>query len=178
MGTRHRFLATIEEASAVLDWFRALPQEPVESVRDGGSLFYFRSLGALDSDAEKAPVVNVFMPVQKRGVLTTIGEVHFLATPLSAFPGLNKINKLFRSWLAEHPCVYSHRPDFVHEWNYYLEGSTQNWRSDIFALPGGFAALKRGSYFVAEHDNDFVLDRICRSLELRGVEGVQRLTKH
>jgi hypothetical protein len=118
--------------------------------------------------------VNVFLPVRKRGELTTIGEVHFLATPLSAFPGLNKVNKLFRKWLLENPCVYSHRPDFVHEWEYFLEGSAKNWDGDIHALPAGIVALQSGSYFVADCDNDFVLDRVCRSLELRGVEGVQR----
>ena len=176
MSVIHRFLATVEEGSTVLDWFRSLPEQPVESTREGGSLFYFRDFGPLESEPKKSPVVNVFLPARKRGVLTTIGEVHFLATPLSAFPGLNKINKQFRTWITENVCVYSHRPDFVHEWNYYLEGSAKNWDPDIFALPGGMAALKRGGYFVAECDNDFVLDRVCRSLELRGVEGVQRLT--
>ncbi len=75
-------------------------------------------------------------------MLTTIGEVHFLATPLSAFPGLNKVNKRFRVWLTENPCVYSHRTDFVHEWDYYLEGSAKNW-DPIFALPDGMASLRR-----------------------------------
>jgi hypothetical protein len=177
MGKMYRFVATVEEASAVLDWFRELPEQPVESVRQDGSLFYFRSFGPLDPDAKTSPVVNVFLPLRKRYVLTTIGEVHFLATPLSAFPGLNKVNKRFREWLAENPCVYSHRPDFVHEWDYFLEGSVKNWDPDIYALPAGMAALQRGSYFVAGDDNDLLLDRVCRALELRGVEGVQRLTK-
>lgn len=173
MGTTYRFLATVEEASAVLDWFRTLPEQPVESVREDGCLFYFRDSGPLDSDAKKSPIVNVFLPVKKRGVLTTLGEVHFLATPLSAFPGLNKINKRFREWLGTNPCVYSHRPNFVYEWDYFLEGSAKNWDVDIHALPAGMAALQCGSYFVAGDDNDFVLDRVCRTLELRGVEGVQ-----
>jgi hypothetical protein len=177
MGTTYRFLATAEEASTILDWFRALPEKPVESVRDDSSVFYFREFGSLDSDTKKSPLVNVFLPVRKRGVLTTIGEVHFLATPLSAFPGLNKINKRFREWLGENPCIYSHRPDFVHEWDYFLEGSSRNWDFDIFALPAGMAALQRGSYFVASDDNENVLDLVCRSLELRGVEGVQRQIK-
>jgi hypothetical protein len=177
MGTTYRFLATVEEASVVLDWFRSLPEKPVESARDAGSLFYFRQFGPLDADPKKSPVVNVFMPTRKRGVLTTIGEVHFLATPLSGFPGLNKVNKRFRDWLRENPRVYSHRADFVHEWDYFLEGSAKNWDSDIFALPAGMGALKRGSYFVADDDNDFQLDRVCRALELRGVEGVQRRAK-
>jgi hypothetical protein len=176
MGTTYRFLATVEEASAVLDWLRVLPEEPGESVREDGSLFYFRDFGPLDSDAKKSPLVSVFLPARKRGMLTTIGEVHFLATPLSTFPGLNKINKRFRAWLGKHPCVYSHRAGFEHEWDHFLEGSAKNWDSDIYALPSGMAALRRGAYFVAGGDNDFVLDRVCRALQLRGVEGAQRLT--
>jgi hypothetical protein len=93
MGMTYRFLATVEEAPTVLDWFRSRPERAVESAHDAGSLFYFRDFGTLDSDSKKSPVVNVFTPVRKRGVLTTIGEVHFLATPLTSFPGLNKINK-------------------------------------------------------------------------------------
>jgi hypothetical protein len=177
MGLTYRFLATVEEASVVLDWFRALPERQVETARNGDSLFYFRDFGVIDSDAKNSPLVSVLMPQRKRGVLTTIGEVHFLATPLSAFPGLNKVNKQFRKWLRENPCVYSHRPDFAHEWDYFLEGSARNRDSDIFALPAGATELKRGSYFVAADDNEEVLDCVCRSLELRGVEGVQRLTK-
>lgn len=176
MGTTYRFLATVEEASIVLDWFRSLPAQPLESTRNVGSLFYFRDFGPLDSDAKKTPTVNVFLPTRKCGVLTTIGEVHFLATPLSAFPELKKINKRFRDWLSENPCVYSHRPDFVHHWDYFLEGSAKNWDPDVFALPAGMAALQRGSYFVAEGDNEFQLDRVCRALELRAVQGVQRPT--
>ncbi len=172
MGTTYRFLTTVDEASAVLDWFRELPEQPVESVREDGVLFYFRDFGPLNSDAKKSPVVSVFLPVLKRGVLTTIGETHFLATPLSAFPGLNRINKRFRDWLSANPCVYSHKPDFVHEWDYYLEGSAKNWDPEIFALPAGMQALQNGSYFVAGNDNDSVLDRVCQSLELRGVEGL------
>lgn len=171
MGTTYRILATVEEGSAILDWFRALPERPVESVRDDGSLFYFRDFGPLDSDAKKSPVVSVLLPLRTRGVLTTIGEVHFLATPLSAFSGLAKINRRFREWLAMNPCVYSRRPDFIHEWDYYLEGSAKNWDPDIRALPAGMAALQRGAYFVDHGDNNFVLDRVCRALQLRGVEG-------
>jgi hypothetical protein len=175
MGTTHRFLATVEEASAVLDWFRSLPEQPVESAHDAGALFYFRDFGAFDLDTKKSPVVDVLMPACKRGVLTTIGEVHFLATPLSGVPALKKISIRFRDWLRQNPCVYSHRPDFVHDWDYFLEGSAKNWHSDIFALPEGMRALRRGCYFVAACDNEAGLDLVCRALQLRGVEGVQRL---
>jgi hypothetical protein len=174
MGSTYRFLAAVDEASSVLEWFRSLPELPVESPHDAGVLFYFREFGPLDPDAKKSPVVNVFMPVRKRGVLTTIGEVHFLATPLSAFPALNTINKRFREWLRQNPCIYSHRPDFAHQWDYFLEGSARNRDSDVIALPGGMAALQRGSYFVDREDDELQLDRVCRALELRAVDGVQR----
>jgi hypothetical protein len=176
MGTTYRYLATVEEASALLDWFRSLPAQPVERAHLDGSLFYFRDFGALDSDAKKSPLVNVLLPVRKRGVLTTIGEVHFLATPLSAFPGLNKINKRFRERLSKNPCVYPHRPDSMHEWDYFLEGSARNRNLDIFALPAGMVALQHGAYSVDADDDEARLNLICRALELRGVEGVQRLT--
>jgi hypothetical protein len=172
MGTTYRFIATVDEASSVLEWFRSLSEQPVESAHDAGALFYFRQFGPVDADVKKSPLVNVFMPVRRRRVLTTIGEVHFLPTPLSTYASLNRINKRFREWIMQNPCVYSHRPDFVHEWDYFLEGSAKNCDTDIFALPGGLAALKEGSYFVAADDNEWVLDRVCRTLELRGVDGL------
>lgn len=46
----------------------------------------------------------------------------------------------------------------------------------FLATAEGMVALQRDSYFVAVNDNDSVLDHVCRALELRGVEGVQRLT--
>ncbi len=172
MGNTYRFLATVEEGAVALGWFRTLPVPPVEHIRDDGSLFHFQEFGALDSDARKSPIVNVFLPIRKRDALTTIGEIHFVATRLSAFPGLKKISKQFRDWLGENPCVFSQRPDFGHEWDYFLEGSVRNWDADIHALPAGMAALRRGAYFVARDDNDSVLDRVCRVLKLRGVETV------
>jgi hypothetical protein len=99
MGVTYRFLATAEEAATVLEWFRSLPEQSVETAHETGVLFYFRDLGPLKSEPSKSPLVNVILPAPKREVLTTIGEVHFLATPASAFPGLNKVNKRFREWL-------------------------------------------------------------------------------
>ena len=174
MGVTFRFLATVGEAAIVLDWFRTLPEQPVENVSETRSLFYFRSFGSLESVAAKSPLVSVFLPVQKRGVLTTIGEVHFLATPLSAFPGLNKIKKKFQNWIEQYSRVFSRDSDFEREWDYFLEGSIQNWDPDVFALPAGMIALRNGSYFVMADDNDHQLNLVCRKLELRGVEGISR----
>jgi hypothetical protein len=83
----------------------------------------------------------------------------------------------FREWLSEYPCVYSHRQDFVHEWDYFLEGSAKNWDPEVFALPEGMAALRRGCFFVAACDKDADLDLVCRTLQLRGVAGIQWLTE-
>jgi hypothetical protein len=177
MPTIYRFLALEAEASMVLDWFRSCEEESVETPHEAGRLFFFRQFGSLESDASKSPLVNVFLPVRKRGVLTTIGEVHFLATPLSRFPGLKKINKRFRDWLGERPCVFSRSAVNPREWDYYLEGSARNWDSDIFALPAAMAALRSGSYFVSMCDNDQRLDLVCRSLQMRGVEGIQSPSK-
>jgi hypothetical protein len=173
MGTTFRFLSTIEEAHVVLDWFRTLPEKPEESLHEQDSSFYFRKCGPLNSDASKSPVVNVFVPRRKRGVLTTVGEVHFLLTPVSSLPAMNRVSKQFRKWLMQNRCVHSHRPDFVHKWDYFLEGSATNWDPDIFALPAGFEALQQGAYFVAADDNEVVLNRVCRALELRGVQGIE-----
>ena len=52
MGTTYRFLATVDEAWTVLAWFRELPEQPVESVREDGVLFYFRDFGAGNTNEE------------------------------------------------------------------------------------------------------------------------------
>jgi hypothetical protein len=58
------------------------------------------------------------------------------------------------------------------DWDYYLEGSIRNYDDKVFALPSAMDALRRGQYFVADNDDDFVLDKVCKSLRLRGVEGI------
>jgi hypothetical protein len=174
MGTTYRFLATVDEGVAVLDWFRSLPEPPTESPRPAGAVFYFRDCGQLQPEPSRSPIVNVFLPVRRRGALTTIGEVHFLATPLSAFPKLNGVSKQFRKWLGKHACVFSRRPGFSSEWNYYLEGSIRNWDSDIFALTNGLAAIRSGEYFISEDDNGRLLDVVCQQLKLRGVAVSER----
>jgi hypothetical protein len=172
MSSTYRFISTVEESLLVLDWFRSLVEKPVESVVTDGSLFYFRDFGPLDSDAKKSPLVAVFQPSRKCGVITTIGEVHFLTKSLASFPALKNINNRFRKWLGDYPCIYSHRADFNHQWDYYLEGTARNWHPDIFALPAGMNALQSGAYFISR--NDPVLDQVCRTLELRGIHGVVR----
>jgi hypothetical protein len=68
--------------------------------------------------------------------------------------------------------VYSPRPSGPRNWLYYLEGSVRNFDGDIFALPDAMQALARGQYFVAEEDKGDRLDKLCKALRLRGVEGI------
>lgn len=55
-------------------------------------------------------------------------------------------------------------------YGYYLEGTVKNISDSIYAFPDGLAAYQAGQYFVAESDNEFVLDRVCRALRLRGID--------
>ena len=176
MGTTYRFIEEPEKPSNVLEWFRSLPQPPIEHSRDHGVNFYFQEMGPLEHaangliDASKSPVVNVFLPRVKRGVLWTVGEVHFLASPLrQMFPNLHKISSEFSRWLSTHECVFTNKSS-LNQYDYYLEGSVRNYDPPVFALDSGFAAIRAGRYFVAEADSDCRLHEVCRTLALRGID--------
>lgn len=173
MGVTHRFLALEDESRSVLDWFRCLTPEPIESHRPDGILFHFAECGPVEDDATKSPLITVVVPKRKRGVLMTCGEVHFLSTPISLYPLISRLNRNFTDWMALQTCVFSRRAGFNSQWDYYLEGSIQNYDSDVMALPEALRALSKGSYFVAHSDNDSQLDSICQQLENRGVEGIE-----
>ncbi|MHB9049900.1 MAG: hypothetical protein ACYC35_28615 [Pirellulales bacterium] len=176
MGTTYRFVAAPSEPSEVMAWFRRLDTPPVEAPAAHGVLLYFKEFGRViygadgSMDPKASPIATVFLPHAKRGVLWTVGEVHFLATPLrQLFPGLHKISSAFSKWLAGHQCVYSHQSN-TNTFDYYLEGSIRNNDSPVFAFASGLSALTEGRYFVADGDNEHVLARLCQSLRLRGVE--------
>ena len=176
MGTIYRFIEEPATPSDVMGWFRALPQPPTEVCTERATVLYFRELGPLvyesdgQVDARQSPVATIFLPRVMRNVLWTVGECHFLATPLrKLFPRLHKISSKFSRWLATHECIYSNRST-SNAYNYYLEGSVKNFDPPVFAFDSGLNALRAGRYFVSDHDNDFVLDKLCRALRLRGVE--------
>lgn len=173
MATSYRFLADPQHSSEVMQWFRALNAPPVEAAVDRTLVLYFKECGPLAYDANGAidakasPVVTVTAPRVRRGILWTVGEVHFRATPLrKRFPVLHDISSAFSQWLAAHDCVY---PSDSSEIIYYLEGSVRNSDARIFALDSGLEALRAGRYFVADDDTEFVLDKLCQSIRLRGV---------
>jgi hypothetical protein len=177
VGTTYRFIEAPGHSSTVLDWFRSLPRPPAEHPSARGIVLHFQELGPLAQrqdgtlDPARSPVATLFLPRVRRGVLWTVGEVHFLATPLRRlFPELHRISARFKKWLATHECVYPGRTPQGSEWDYTLEGSIKNYEPPVFAFPSGLEALRSGQYFVAEDDNEFVLDKLCAALRLRGID--------
>jgi hypothetical protein len=178
MGTIYRFIADPSQPNPITEWFNRLakPPEPVNGQDDRGLWLYFRHMGALSRaadgslDVRRSPLVTVFPPRVRRGILWTVGEVHFLPTPLrETFPELHKVSMSLKGWLESFSCVYSNKPGHQNDWNYYLEGAIKNFDPPVYALGGSVEALQRGQYFVAEDDNDAVLDKLCAKLRLRDV---------
>jgi hypothetical protein len=182
MGSTHRFLGVGDDGDRVLDWFRELSPPPEEVAFPRGRTLYFRAIGPLvyrpsepadtEIDTQRSPLVSFFAPRRRRGVLWTAGEVHFLPTPLKQVcPELHAVSRRFGRWLARFDLVFSRKAPGG-AWDYYLEGSIRNRDSDVFALPGAMAVLREGGTFIAEEDTDEVVERLCRALRLRGVEGI------
>ena len=175
MGVTHFFLSTPDGAEPVLDWFRGLAPAPALIGTKGGVWVYFRELGPLvpsdeTFDTERSPLVGVFLPQVRRGILYTAGEVHFLPTPLrEQFPALDRVNRKFKQWLASFPQVWSSSPGWPGEWNYYIEGSIKEFARSAFALPSGMQALAKGNYFIKHDEPPIVVEKVCNALRLRGV---------
>lgn len=178
MGTTYRFIANPREPSEVISWFRALRVPPEEIQGKGGLWLYFRQCGPLSNsendgsvNPQQSPIASIFLPQIRRGVFWTVGEVHFLATPLrKRFPELHKVSTAFGKWIKNFECVFSNKPGFNNEWNYYLEGSIRNYDQPVFAFESALHALKKGQYFVGDGDNTFVLEKLCSSLRLRAIQ--------
>jgi hypothetical protein len=123
------------------------------------------------ADARHSPLVSLFRPRLRRGVLWSVGEVHFLPSSLRrAFPPLHALSHRFAEWLSGFERVFARGPGWSGEWDYWLEGSIRNYDAEVFALPQAMAALRKGQYFVGAADGEGVLDTLCRSLRHRRVE--------
>ncbi|MHC4940770.1 MAG: hypothetical protein ACYTHK_17655 [Planctomycetota bacterium] len=166
MATTYRFLADPERSDDVLEWFRALPAPPHEIEGDGCMWLHFADIGPL-LEPDKSPLATVYLPRVRRGVLWTVGEIHFLPEK-ERFPELSKISGAFGRRLASHPCVFTRNEQGG--WDDYLEGTVKNYDPPIYAFPSGFEALQAGRYFVAEHDTRVRLDDLCKKLRLRGID--------
>jgi hypothetical protein len=176
--TIHRYIEAPSESSQVLGWLREAGGD-IEEVQwpQGAVSLHFKELGDLvvaddeQLDVRRSPLVTVFTPHVRRGILWTVGEVHFWATPLrQAYPHLHRLSRSVGKRLQQFECVFARGVCGQPEWEYHLEGSARNWDPPIFALPSGLEALSSGRYFIDHRDNDHVLDRLCKSLRLRGVQ--------
>ncbi len=177
MGTTYRFIESPLEQSQVIEWFRSEASEFQEIETKGGYVLYFKNLGELthtadgEIDARNSPIVTIFIPKVIRGALWSVGEIHFLSTPLKQkFPELHKLSSALNKWLGRFTCVYSNKPGAVNEWNYYFEGSTKNYDPPIYSFPSGLHALMKEQYFISDSESEFVVEKLCKSLKLRGVE--------
>lgn len=174
-GSAFYFIEAPSSHSEVVEWFRRLPEPPEERLTAYGMTLYFRRFGPLAFDETGAidvahsPVATIGLPVLRRDVLWTIGEVNFLATlSLPQNSSLRGVQRAFSRWLKGNEAVYVQAGRSEQPYAYYLEGSAKNW-GDVYALPSGLKHLKGGGYAVSLKDNDFVIDQVCRSLRLRGI---------
>jgi hypothetical protein len=178
MAKTFHFLSAPDEDD-VLDWFRSQSEVAEEHPNSERMLLFYRQFGPLTQKADgsgadpaNSPLVSIYKAKVRRSVLWTVGEVHFLYKGASRFPTLERLRKRFQTWLCDKPIAWERKGDGLEGYGYYLEGSVKNIADTVYALPRGLAAFEAGQYFVAEHDNDAVLDRLCRSLRLRGVDCV------
>lgn len=175
MGLTYRFIADPSLPVPVLAWLRALPDPPEEIPTERGIVLHFSTCGKLSHApdgkiiGDESPVATLFVPRVERGVLWTVGELHFLASRMrDRFPELAKISAGFAKWLKTQPCVFSNEAN-QNEFSYYLEGSIRNYDPPIYAFDTGLTALSAGQYFVGDSDNEYVTGVLCRALRLRGV---------
>ena len=175
-GSSSYFIEAPGPHSEVAEWFRALPQPPEETPTEFGVALHFRTFGPLaydnagKIDVSHSPVATIVFPAVRRGILWTVGEVNFLAT--LSFPenkSLRGVASSFSRWLRSHQRVHERRPSANCPFAYYLEGSSRNW-GDIYALRSGLEHLKSGGYVVSHKDKELAIDRVCRSLRLRGID--------
>ena len=175
MAVRYHYLALEDDHRLVVDWFASLTHEMVVDDRSDRRLLYFRSMakdplpqgGTINQ--KTAPFVFIEKPQIRRGTLRTDSEVYFSATPLKAqFPELHKISTGFLKWLRQYDLVFSNEHADQPEWRYYLEGGIQNYASELYALPGAMAALRKGQYFIHHRDSDGLLSTLSKALALRG----------
>ena len=171
---QYNYIAEPGTNSEVLDWFASLGRPQSEITTALGSILYFPEFGELMRDAsgaiigERSPVVLLNVPRVQRGILWTVGEVKFLADPISKFPGFHMIERNFKKWLSSRPLIFSHSGP--HDFDYYLEGGSRNFSREIYAFDSGLQAIQGGRYFVSHLLKDAGMSALCRELRLRGIE--------
>lgn len=174
MAATYYFLSDPND-HGVLDWFRSQPETPEEHSNEIHLLLHYAQFAESaqspdDSfDPSRSPIVSIYFPKVRRGALWTVGEVHFLHKSKD-FPALERLRKRFQAWINKSPVIWNRKHEGDETYGYYLDGTVKNVADAVFALPSGLTAYETGQYFVAESDNEGVLDRVCSALRLRGFD--------
>ena len=176
MAATYHFLEEPSQTSAPVDWFLGLPDPPVAVPRTDETVLFFKQHGDLvfdeegQADGSQSPIVIIYPPRIRRGLLWTAGQVCFLTKRKSKpGPAMAKLQSSFRKWLDTFPVVGGHDSAGEIEFHHYLVGANWGFATRIVALPSGMEALLRGQFFVNYEDNDFVLDKVCGVLRLSGI---------
>ncbi len=169
-----QFIEAPGGSSAVIDWFRSQELPIRVHSFDWGRVIHFFELGELQKtpageiEVSASPIVRVWLPKVCRTKLWTTGKVQFEPIPLSRFPQMELTRKSFLRWFNKNTLVFDYSSACDGKFNYYLEGGSQNY-GPIRAFPSGLSALEAGQYYVSIYDNEFVLNKVCKTLALRGI---------
>jgi hypothetical protein len=178
VGVTYRFIQSPFESSAVVNWFSTLNTEieKTEVSDENGLVFYFREFGPLamhdhsnKPDPYKSPIVSIILPKIVKGKIWTVGEVHFLSTPLKElYAPLHKISLDFKRWLTRQECVFSNKPGDELPFGYYFGGDIMNFDSPVYSFPSGIEALSHGQFFISA--NLTGIDNLCQRMRLLGID--------
>ena len=164
-------------SETVLEWFDGQSQQLDVIRKDATVSIHFEDFGPIGTDesgnfaAHLSPLVSVFLPRTRRGILVTVGEVHFFPSNLArAFPGLERVRRRFKSWLDTNSVAYDRKDSHRPESTYFFESGILNVADRITALPSGEALLTNGTYFVPDRSPELMLDILCKTLRLRGID--------
>lgn len=177
-------LAIGDDLAAIEAWLAALPLASKREQDERRAVSWFHELGpvrtrertVLDDpgsgpviERDWSPLVEINKPRRPRPYLWTDAWVQFTPSPMKMFPKLQRAQQDFVAWLAQFECVHDSATGGG-PWDYWLEGGLRSSARIIHALPQAMAALRAGQYFVSFRDNDAVLDKLGRTLALRGVD--------
>ncbi len=135
-----------------------------------GTRFWFRDMGPLGNLIENSPIVVFHRPRQLAAKLWSIGRFFFPQPNLSKrFPELDKIRKAISRDISAATLIWTWKEPENGDFNYYLEGSIRNRDYVLYGMSSCLAYLRSEGYFVGGDETEGVLDRLRRSLALRGV---------
>jgi hypothetical protein len=143
----------------------------VDASVSGQERVWFKDLGELGDSLDDSPVVLIDAPRQIANGLWTIGRLTFTPTGCrSRFPGLYAMLRRVRARLESETVVWSHRSPAEGQFNYFLEGTVRNHDYVLYGFPSALRSLQSGVYFVDCDETPGTMERLRRTLRLRGVD--------